>query len=148
MERKEFLSTFGVGLAAICTGCSLASCGSTPKSEDPVPNQNGTGTTGGSSLFTTNLDAEIKNIGEFKVSNGIILVRLAQANVASSFTAVQIACTHQGTPVNYNNAQGVFICPNHGSKFSTTGGVLLGPAATALKQYVVKVTGNTLSVSA
>jgi cytochrome b6-f complex iron-sulfur subunit len=153
MERKEFLSTLGISLAAICAGCGIASCGSNPEAEDPKPSPT-TGNTGGTitppanALMTASLDTELRNIGEFKIASGVILVRLAAGNAASAFTAVQVACTHQGTSINYNNSQGKFICPNHGSQFSTSGAVLLGPATAALKSYAVNVTGNTLSVTA
>jgi cytochrome b6-f complex iron-sulfur subunit len=149
MERKDFLEKLGVGLALICTGCGIASCGSTPKSEDPQPgNGNGDGGTPGNSLFTANLDTEIREIGTFKIAGGVILVRLAQGNAAGAFTAVQLACTHQGVSVTYNNAQRKFLCPAHGSEFDRTGAVLKGPAATALKEYNVSVNGSLLTVSA
>lgn len=148
MERKEFISKLGISLAAICAGCGIASCGSNPKAEDPTPTPGGSTGGNGNALLSANLDSELKNVGEFKVSNGIILVRLAAGNTANAFTAVQVACTHQGTPVNYNGSQGKFICPNHGSQFSTTGAVLLGPAATALKSYNVNISGSTLSITA
>ncbi|WP_345949570.1 MULTISPECIES: Rieske 2Fe-2S domain-containing protein [unclassified Mucilaginibacter] len=151
MERKEFLAKFGITMAAVCAGCSLYSCGSDPKDE-PAPGGNPGTTpppTGGSTgLFTANLDTEIKNVGDFKVASGVILVRLAAGAAPASFTAVQVACTHQGTSINYNTAQGRFICPNHGSQFSTSGTVLLGPAAQALKAYTVSISGSTLTVTA
>lgn len=147
MERKEFISKLGISLAAICAGCSIASCGSNPKAEDPTPTPGGTGGNN-NALVSANLDSELKNVGEFKISNGVILVRLATGNTANAFTAVQIACTHQGTSINYNSSQGKFICPNHGSQFSTTGAVLLGPATTALKSYNVSIAGSSLNVTA
>ena len=144
MERKEFLSKFGLGLAVVCMGCNLSSCGSDPEEEaTPDPGNGGEGT-----LMTVNLASEMQNVGEFKVAGGIILVRLAQTNVPDSFAAVQVACTHQGTPVSYNSAQGRFICPAHNSQFGTDGEVLQGPATTALRQYTVTVNGGTLTVSA
>jgi len=151
MERKDFLSKMGIGIAAVCAGCSLYSCGSDPKDE-PTPGTGG-GTvnpppSNGTNIFNLNLDSDIKNIGDFKVASGVILVRLAAGATAFAFTAVQVACTHQGTSINYNAAQGKFICPNHGSQFSTDGAVLLGPAASALKVYNVVVSGSTLTVAA
>lgn len=144
MERKEFLTKFGITMAAVCTGCSLYSCGSDPKDE-PAPNPGGGN---GNTSLTANLDSELRNIGDFKVANGVILVRLAAGAAASAFTAVQVACTHQGTSINYSAAQGKFICPNHGSQFGTNGNVLLGPATTALRAYNIVIAGNTLTVSA
>jgi cytochrome b6-f complex iron-sulfur subunit len=141
MERHEFLAKLGIGLAAVCTGCSLVSCGSNPKNEDPAP-------TGDGNIFTTNLDTELLNIGDAKVSNGVILARTAAGNSVDAFSAVQVACTHEGTFINYNQASGIYICPLHGSRFSKEGFVLQGPAATALKKYNVVITGTSLAIRA
>lgn len=149
MERKQFLEKLGIGMALVCTGCAISSCGSTPKSEDPQPSSgNGNGQTPGTAILSADLNSEIMNVGTFKTGSGIILVRLAQGNSANSFTAVQLACTHQGVSVAYNNTQGRFICPAHGSEFDRSGAVLKGPAALALKEYTVTVSGSQLTVSA
>lgn len=149
MERKEFLTQLGISLAIVCAGCSITSCGSTPKQDDPTPTDGtGTGSSGGTSLLNANLTTELTNPGEFKISNGIILVRLTQGNTASAFTAVQVACTHQGVSIGWNTAQGKFICPAHGSQFNAQGVVLQGPAASPLKEYKVNIRGNSLNVTA
>ncbi|GGH13785.1 QcrA and Rieske domain-containing protein [Mucilaginibacter phyllosphaerae] len=148
MERQEFLAKLGISMAAVCAGCSIIGCGS--KGSDPAPGDSGTKppVTGSGSVFTADLNSELQTVGSSKISNGVILVRLATGAVAGSFTAVQVACTHEGTGINYNTNQGVFICPNHGSQFNTSGGVLQGPATAALKKYTVTVTGSTLTVTA
>jgi cytochrome b6-f complex iron-sulfur subunit len=148
MERSEFLAKFGIGLAAVCTGCALSSCGS--KSSDPKPDPDpGPGNGGGNgNLFSINMNNELTTVGQSKVSNGVILVRIAAGATAAAFTAVQVACTHEGTSIGYNAAQGKFICPNHGSQFSNSGTVLLGPATRALREYNIDIDGNTLTVSA
>jgi cytochrome b6-f complex iron-sulfur subunit len=147
MERHEFLAKLGISMAAVCAGCSLIGCGS--KGSDPAP---GGGTPppaqGSGNVFSVDLNSELQSVGSSKISNGIILVRLAAGAVASAFTAVQVACTHEGTSINYNTNQGIFICPNHGSEFNTSGGVVLGPATSSLKKYTVTVAGSTLTVSA
>ncbi|MHB1179528.1 MAG: QcrA and Rieske domain-containing protein [Daejeonella sp.] len=147
MERSQFLSTLGIGLAAACTGC-LASCG---KGGEPTPGGPGPGITPppppASINFNMDLNTDIKSVGESKTTNGVIVVRLAAGNAVESFTAVQVACTHQGTSIEFKNAQGNFVCPNHGSVFSAAGVVMTGPAATNLKKYTVAVTGTTLNVS-
>jgi cytochrome b6-f complex iron-sulfur subunit len=149
MERAEFLSKFGLGLAAVCAGCSLVSCGS--KSSDPSPGDVGGAppppAPGGGNLFTVDLSGKLTNIGDSFVSNGVIVVRLAAANVLASFTAVQVACTHQGTAIAYNEGQHRFICPAHGSEFSDSGQVLVGPAVLPLQEYTVSVDTTTLTVS-
>lgn len=142
MERNEFLSTLGIGALGLCMGSCLAACSKGDNAGPSGGNNPPVGTT-----FTTDLGSSITNIGDTRVSNGIILARIAAGNVVSSFTAVQVACTHEGVSINYNNGQGVFICPLHGSIFSKTGAVVQGPAATALKQYTISITGSTLTVT-
>lgn len=143
MHRQEFLSKLGISLAAVCIGCNLASCGSDVKMEDPTPPP-----PPGQTLATVDLNSNIKNVGESTVANRIIIVRLTAGNSPAAFTAVSVACTHQGTSINYNPTQGKFICPNHGSQFSTTGSVLLGPAVTPLQEFKIAITGSSLTVTA
>jgi len=85
--------------------------------------------------------------GDVQVNSGVILARIASGNSASAFTAVQVACTHQGTSINYIAAQNQFVCPLHGSIFSTSGSVIQGPAASSLKKYAINITGSTLTVT-
>lgn len=148
MERNEFLSTLGIGALGICMGSCLAACS---KSDSAAPGGNnnppGTNNPPAGTTFTTDLSTSLTNIGDTKVSNGIILARIAAGNAVSSFTAVQVACTHEGTSINYNNGQGVFVCPLHGSIFSKTGTVVQGPAVSALKQYAISISGTTLTVT-
>jgi cytochrome b6-f complex iron-sulfur subunit len=148
MERHEFLSKLGLGLVVVCTGCSLVSCGS--KGSDPGPSTGGGAPhppQGSGNLFMVDLSSQLANIGDSTVSNGVILVRIAAGNTADAFTAVQVACTHQGASINYNSGQGIFICPLHGSEFSKSGAVILGPASSPLQKYNVTINGNTLTVS-
>lgn len=148
MDRSEFLSKFGIGLAVVCAGCSLASCGS--KSGDATPVQSG-GTpppSGSGNLFTADLNTDLLTVGQSKVADGVILVRIGSGNTATDFTAVQVACTHEGTSINYNTSQGIFICPLHGSEFNKSGQVLVGPATLALHKYKVTIdANNVLTVS-
>lgn len=145
MEREEFLSKLGIGALAVCMGSCLAACS---KGGDATPSNNNGNTNPppGGTTIAADLSSSLTAIGDTKVSNGVIIVRIAAGNTASSFTAVQVACTHEGTAINYNNSQSLFICPLHGSIFSKTGAVVQGPATTALKQYPVTITNNTLTV--
>lgn len=152
MERAEFLSKFGLGLAAVCAGCSLVSCGS--KGSDPAPGGVTVGgappppMSGSGNLFAVDLSSQIMNIGDSIASKGVIVVRLASGNLPTSFTAVQVACTHEGTAIAYNESQNRFICPAHGSEFSDNGQVLVGPAVLPLHEYTVSINNMMLTVSA
>lgn len=143
MKRTEFLSTLSIGLAAACTGC-LAACSkdeSTPGGgTTPIPTPAGVN-------FNMDLNNDIKSVGDSKTTSGVIVVRLAATNVIASFTAVQVACTHQGTAIEYKAGQGQFVCPNHFSIFTNAGVVTTGPAVTNLKKYTVAITGTVLTVT-
>ncbi len=148
MERGEFISKLGIGMISVCAGCGLASCGSGAKNNDPAPAQPAPPAPGSGNLFTADLNSELLNIGDSKVINKVILVRLAAGNTANSFTAVQVLCTHQGGTIAYNTSQGIFICPLHGSEFDKTGAVVQGPATSALQKYTVTITNSVLTVTA
>ena len=134
MQRRKFISDLGFTIAAACTAC-LAACS---KSGMNTP---------GNVNFNIDLNSDLLTVGSSTVQSGVIVVRLAASNVPASFTAVQVACTHEGTPVNFNVPGDKFICPLHGSEFSTNGVVLMGPAGQNLKKFTVTINGNTLTVT-
>ncbi len=139
MERRQFLGSLTGPVLAACAVC-MGAC-----------SKSGGGTSGGTgavnATFTVDLATNLTTVGSSLVQSGVIVVRLATGNLPASFTAVQVACTHEGTSINYNNNAGIFVCPNHGSTFTTTGNVTLGPATTSLKQYAISISGTTMTVT-
>lgn len=148
MERGEFISKFGIGVIAVCAGCGIASCSSGSKNSNPAPAQPTPPAAGSGNVFSADLNSELLNIGDSKISKNVIVVRLAAGNTSASFTAVQVICTHQGATIGYNANQGLFICPSHGSEFSQSGQVVQGPATAPLQKYNVTINNNVLTVSA
>lgn len=138
MERRKFIGTLSAPVVAACAVC-MGACSKS--------SSGGNGTAGGSANFTVDLGSNLLTVGSSLVQSGVIVVRLATGNIPASFTAVQVACTHEGTSINFNAAQNKFICPNHGSTFSTSGSVTLGPATTNLKSYNISISGNTMTVT-
>ena len=59
-----------------------------------------------------------------------------------AYRAFERACTHQGTLVEWEAANGSFYCNNHGARFSPTGDVIVGPALTALRPITVSVAAD------
>lgn len=141
MERRDFLHDISQATVAICAGSLIAACSkSSDNNVTPPPG-------GGSAVITANLNSELTSVGSSKISGNAIVIRTAAGNVAASFVALSLICTHQGCTVNYDSAASGFKCPCHGSEYSISGAVTQGPAPTALKKYTVAINNNTLTVS-
>ena len=138
MERRDFLNTLSAPVLVACAAC-LGACSKTG---------GGGGSNGGvAANFTIDLGSSLLTVGSSLVQSGVIVARLAAGNTPAAFTAVQVACTHEGSSINFNSTQGNFVCPNHGSTFTSSGVVTLGPAASNLKTYSIVISGTTMTVS-
>ncbi|MBI1803424.1 MAG: Rieske 2Fe-2S domain-containing protein [Ignavibacteriae bacterium] len=136
MDRKEFLSILGIGTAAIVCGTCMDGC----KQEDAVVNA------------PTNVDftldlsdpanSSLQSNGGYLYKNGVIVARTG----SGAYIAVSMACTHQGTTVQYDLSNNRFHCPLHGSNFATDGTVINGPASSPLKKYNTTLSGTSLRV--
>ena len=73
--------------------------------------------------------------------NGFLLYRESSASILA-FTR---KCTHAGSSVSAF-VNGVSTCPSHRAQFDISGGVVGGPARSALKKYNTSLTGNILKV--
>jgi len=137
MDRHEFFRLVGVSVGAIVLQQCLSGCGT---GKDPAPvdiTQN----------FAVNINntafKPLQNVGGFVRMNGIIIARTQQGG----FIAVSQACTHQGTNVNYVLADNTFLCPNHGSVFTSKGEVQKGPATKPLTLYRTSFDPSTGEIS-
>ena len=140
MERRDFLHDISQATVAICAGSLIAACSkSSDNNVTPPPG-------GGSAVITANLNSELTSVGSSKISGSAIVIRTAAGNVAASFVALSLICTHQGCTVNDDSAASGFKCPCHGSEYSISGAVTQGPAPSALTKFTVTVTNNTLTV--
>lgn len=136
MDRKEFLSQVGFGVAALLVPVCIGGVSSCSK-ESTTPS------TPSNVDFTLDVSTgALAANGGYLVSNGVIVAR----TTSGSFIAVSAACTHEGTNVYYSSSNNNFICPNHGAKFSTSGSVTQGPASKSLTQYKTTLSGTSLRV--
>lgn len=143
MERRDFVTNISLALAVACTA-GLSACGK-GGNDTPAPNP-----PGGSAKLTLDLSTDLKNVGEFKISNGVIIIRTGTGNTAAAFSALSSTCTHQGcTVATYNSSAGLIECNapcGHGSRYTAGGAVTTGPATAALSKYTITISGNTLTV--
>ena len=137
MDRKEFLSTFGLG--AVVVACSYCLNGCKPL-DNPVSSPANVD-------FTLDLNASanaaLKTNGGYVYNGGVIVARAANG----SYVALSQTCTHAGSTVRYVLSTDHFYCPNHGSNFATDGSVVNGPAASPLTKYNTSLSGSSLHVS-
>jgi thiosulfate dehydrogenase [quinone] large subunit len=108
-----------------------------PSSGTPSPSASSGGAVGGT------LIAGGSSIGAGQALNfsagGTAAVLLKDGG---TYRAFERACTHQGTLVEWEPANGSFYCNNHGARFSATGDVIRGPALTALRPITVSVAAD------
>jgi cytochrome b6-f complex iron-sulfur subunit len=125
LTRRDFL-----GRVAIVAGAVIAAgCGTSDATVATNPISGGSITFKPSAyagLATTGQPVEVQT--STGAASGIAVVRTG----TSTFLALSMACTHEGTKVNI--AGQIFDCPNHGARFNSTGAVTLGPATRSLAQ--------------
>ena len=142
MERDEFLKSFGLGLALVCTGTCFQACSKGGDDDEPGPGGNG-------NSVTVDLSQRLQTVGSQHKVGGVLFIRIAAGNQASSFVATEAICPHAGGNLNWQQANNRIQCDNHASQY-TSGGVVLeqpndGGTTRALKIYPVTVSGNSLS---
>lgn len=143
MKRNEFFTVLGVSAGTILFAPFLTSCSKSSSAlPDPAPGG------GGAIDFTLDLsqaaNVALTSNGGSLVKSGVIVARTS----TGVFVAVASACTHQGTTIDFDNANTRFHCSGHGSNFTTSGSVINGPATVALKMYNASLTGTSLRVFA
>jgi thiosulfate dehydrogenase [quinone] large subunit len=76
----------------------------------------------------------LANVGGAVLVESTAGVWLLARTAATTFSAVEAVCTHEGCTVT--NADGdVYVCPCHGSRYNRSGQVTHGPATASLRQY-------------
>ena len=131
VTRRDFLARVaavaGAAIVAACAGgaSDMTGIGTGPLPGGPVTialaNYPGLGTVG--------QPVELHNASGAAI--GVAAVRTGD----STFLALGMSCTHQGTKINIVG-QG-FVCPNHGAQVASSGAVTNAPASRPLVQRTV-----------
>jgi glycine/D-amino acid oxidase-like deaminating enzyme/nitrite reductase/ring-hydroxylating ferredoxin subunit len=83
--------------------------------------------------------ADGKSVRAVKPGEGRIIERLGKKvaafrNQAGELSLLSASCTHLGCIVTFNDAEKTWDCPCHGSRFTSDGQVIDGPAESPLKE--------------
>ncbi|WP_330456564.1 Rieske (2Fe-2S) protein [Streptomyces sp. NBC_00820] len=134
--RRTVMAAAGAaGLAA-----ALTACGSDDKSSDAADTVSGGGD-GGAALAKT---ADIPEGGGKIFKDQSVVVTQPTAGTYKAFSS---KCTHQGCAVS-SIANGVIVCPCHGSHFSVEdGSVKHGPATQPLPAQKITVSGDDIKLA-
>jgi cytochrome b6-f complex iron-sulfur subunit len=65
---------------------------------------------------------------------------------ASSFTAIDATCTHEGCTVT-NTDGDQYVCPCHGSRYTRSGQVVHGPAMASLRRYTTSFNDGVVTIA-
>ncbi len=143
MERRTFLSLFGVGIFASSLPVVLAAC--TAESDDAAspPNENTSTTSEQPPSDTTASVPEgytlVGTLDELSAQGSLSTevdgkpVYVFQNPATAAIVALNPTCTHKGCAVAL--AGDTFECPCHDSHFDLDGNVTKGPAKTSLTAY-------------
>lgn len=72
----------------------------------------------------------------------LLVARTAQ----DTFSALTATCTHEACTITGFRSPN-FVCPCHGSQFTTAGQVVNGPATRALRTFPTQFAGTTLTIT-
>lgn len=143
VTRRDFLARVAVVAgAAIAAACGGGASDMTGIGSGPLP--------GGPLTIAIADYPGLATIGqpvELRNANGAGIGVAAVRTGDSTFLALGMSCTHQGTKIDIVGQ--AFVCPNHGARFASSGAVTNGPAARPLVQRTVvyHATNATLTVS-
>ncbi|KFF60091.1 hypothetical protein JF66_06840 [Cryobacterium sp. MLB-32] len=129
LSRRSVIVWGGAGAAAAAT-VALVGCSTGPRSGNAVANDTPT-------EIATLSDIPVGGSIVVMVNGKQIVLSQPESGTVKAFSAV---CPHQGCIVAPKDKE--LNCPCHGSRFdASTGGVLEGPATSALPAVAVTVNG-------
>jgi nitrite reductase/ring-hydroxylating ferredoxin subunit len=127
----------------------ISACGGSPTS----PSGGATSTLGklpgaftGSMVRVTAAGSALAEVGGAALVESIAGVFLVSRTNATTFSAVDAVCTHEGCTVTGADGD-VYVCPCHGSRYNRSGKVLAGPATASLRQYATIFTDGVVTIA-
>ncbi|AKG22957.1 QcrA and Rieske domain-containing protein [Calothrix sp. 336/3] len=146
MNRREFMTLFGVGWVASSLPVAIAACSTEKTTSTPSPTANASVAKAASWQKVTTT-AELDKKGQLLVEESPVgKVLVVGTSKSKSLIAVNPTCTHAGCTVAWSDKEKLFACPCHGSDFKSDGTVAEGPATKPIKTYPVKIEGSDVLV--
>ena len=148
ITRRAFCVQACQAASCLAVGALAAACGgggSAPSNVPQLTMMNGSvsGRTIQVQIDSSSPLASVGGAAMVRSSGGAFLVaRTGQ----ETFSALTTVCTHETCKITgFDNSN--FVCPCHGSRFSTTGRIVNGPANAALRSFATSFADNLLTIS-
>ena len=148
MDRRQFCTHACQALSVTTLASLVGACGDSPTS----PSNTSTIPTVAGSLngaqLTVPVDAAsplaaVGGAGFVQTSGRVFLLFRPSQDTFNTLTAV---CTHEGCSVT-GIANQTFVCPCHGSQYSTSGSVVKGPASRPLQTFPTTFANNVVTAT-
>jgi Rieske Fe-S protein len=154
-SRRQFCAHACQAASLVAVSALLPACGSSDDGGNPT---NPSVPVEGNALAVLNGSVSGRTVtvtagGALASAGGEALIQsslgsfLAFRSSQTSVTVLTSVCTHEGCTVDHFNGQ-LYVCPCHGSKYTTSGTVANGPAARALTSFPSTLSGDTLTFTA
>lgn len=147
--RREFCACCAKSAAFVAAG-SMAACGGGPTS----PSSNATPLAQVSATVSGRVVSVPIAVGSpLAATGGMAITQTSIGNFliartgTASITVLTATCTHEGCTV-IGSSMANFVCPCHGSAFSTSGSVVAGPANRPLQQFNAQLTDGVVTFTA
>jgi Rieske Fe-S protein len=147
--RRDFCVQACRAVSLITVGAAMQSCGSpTSPSGTSAPQLPTISGSVASGTVTATIDAAspLASIGGAALVQSSAGNFLVSRSAQDAFVALTAICTHEGCTVDRFSSP-VFVCPCHGSQYSTSGAVVMGPATNALRQFTTRFASNVLTIT-
>lgn len=102
--------------------------------------------TGGAFTLTIDASSPLNAVGSAALVQASAQAFLVARTGQDTFSALTATCTHQACTVSGFQSPN-YVCPCHGSRYTTAGAVVSGPAPRALAQFASAFAGGVLTVT-
>jgi cytochrome b6-f complex iron-sulfur subunit len=146
--RREFCVRTCQAVSLLTLGGVVPACGGSSTAPSSAPALPSIGGTLVNRTLTITVDAAsplatVGGAATITVTTGTYLVARTEQTAVTVVTAV---CTHEACAVS-GFANSRYVCPCHGSQFTTSGAVAQGPAASPLRQFPSTFVNNVVTVT-
>jgi cytochrome b6-f complex iron-sulfur subunit len=127
-------------------GGNTVTGGSLPRDVPALPTVGATSAGGGVTL-TIDAGSPLASVGGAALVQSPSGLLLVARTGPEAFTALSATCTHENCTIIGFTGQD-YVCPCHGSRFSTSGAVENGPATRPLRSFPARFANDVLTISA